>query len=113
MSVYQGTFYARVLQFTDSSDDSAIDVTGWTLRAMFRDTISSEDVLFELTTENGGFTITDATGGQIRMSISADNTLLMPVGKVHFDVLRTDGSDGDIYLFGGKIRVRQPVTRDE
>lgn len=113
MSVYQGTFYARVIQFTDSSDNTAVDITGWTFRAMFRDAVSDADDLFELTTGNGGFTITDATGGQVRMSLSPEQTLLLPVGKVHFDVLRTDGSNGDTYLFGGTIRVRQPVTRDE
>jgi hypothetical protein len=110
MPVYQGTYFEVAFLFVDT-DDVAIDITDWEFEAQFKDNRSDETALVTLTTANDGFEVTDGEGGRVVMSLSAANTtLLTPAGRFHFDVLRTDDADGPIYLFGGTIKVRRPVT---
>jgi len=110
MAVYQGTFYEAT--FTISSGGVLTDITGWTFRAMFREQVDSSTVLLELTSDALEFELTDPTNGEFKMKISDTDTALLPEGTLYFDVLRTDGSDGPVYQFGGRINVKQPVTRD-
>lgn len=111
MAAFQGTYYAQY--FTVKSDGVAVNITGWTFRAMIRRQLDDEEELVELTTANGGLTITDAANGRVRFALTAAQTELLPVGRVVFDLMRTDPANGPLILCSGKFRVKQPVTRDE
>jgi hypothetical protein len=111
MAAYQGTYYTKTFAFKDS-DGVAVDITGWEFSADLRDRLDTEELL-TLTTANGGFAVTDGAAGLMVMSITADLTADLPVGTLVFDVLRTDISPGPVWLFAGKFKVRQPVTRDD
>jgi len=111
MATYQGTFYAVIFKILDR-DGNPVNLTGWTFRAMIRVTVEDTDPLLELTTANGGFLIVDAANGRVQMQILAAQTDDLPEGRLVFDVERTDLSPGPIWEFGGRIKVKQPVTRD-
>jgi hypothetical protein len=109
MPVYQGTYYAVGFNFVDSNN-VAVDITGWTFDADIKDNRTDTTALVNLTTANGGFVVTDGPNGRVEMRISAVNTALLPIGGMVFDVLRTDVASGPTYLFGGRFKVRRPVS---
>lgn len=104
----RGTYFAQAFQIRTRT--APVDITGWTFEADIRATLEGE-ALITLTTANGGFAITDAANGLFEMRVLAELNADIPVGVVVFDVLRTDADPGPRWLFGGKIRVREPVTR--
>lgn len=113
MPVYQGTAFTQTFVIKNAATETPIDVSGWEFQVQLRDRTDDEDFLVELTTDNGGFVVTDGPNGEITMLLTAEQTLLLPVAKIVFDVLRTDVSPGPVWVFGGRFRVKQPVTRDE
>lgn len=110
MAVMQGTFVQKYINIKDSND-APIDITGWTLRASLRRVPTAPDVLAELTTENGGFVLIDEPNGRLAFVLDETLTALLPVGRVHFDVLHENGPEGPVWIFGGSFIVKQPVTR--
>jgi hypothetical protein len=109
MPVHQGTYYAVGFTFKDA-DDAVIDITGWEFEADFKENRADETALVNLTTANGGFLVTDATGGRMEMRLTAVQTALLTVGRIVFDVVRTDPANAPVYLFGGSFKVKRPVT---
>lgn len=107
---YQSTYVVKPFLFTQGG--VPINITGWVFRAQFRLTTDSADpALLELTTANGGFAVTDGPGGRLEMRITSTQMNTLPAGTIHFDVMRTDATPGPIRQFGGKMKVRKPVTR--
>lgn len=115
MPIYRATHYSRTFVFTDENN-APLPITGWEFRAMFRagKDVVANPVLLELTTANGGFTVTNGAGGLLLMDLTPDDTdlPLEGVGKVFFDVLRMDDPGGPIWLFEGNVPVKVPVTFD-
>lgn len=111
MPVYQGTTVTKYINLKDRETDDYLDVSTWMLRAQLRRQPGSVDYLAELTTENGGFVIVDGVNGRIAMVLDDTLTDDLPVGRVHFDVLRMDASEGPLWVFGGSFIVKQPITR--
>jgi hypothetical protein len=109
MPVYQGTYYAVSFTFKDS-DDAVINITGYTFEADFKESRTDTAALVSLTTANGGFVVTDGPNGMMEMRLTAVQTALLPVGRIVFDVLRTDPASSPVYQFGGSFRVKRPVT---
>jgi len=112
MAAYQGTYYSAYFTIADD-DDVAITITTWEFKAQFRASVGSEDVLVELTTANGGFTVIDGANGRLQLALTSAQTLLLPVGKVVFDIHRTDSAPVPKWLCRGTLKVKQSVTRDE
>ncbi len=110
MAAYQGTYYTAQFQLANT-DGTFVNISGWAFKAEFRVQLSDVDPLLTLTTGNTGFSIISASTGLFQMVLTAVQTLALPVGGLVFDVLRTDASPGPVYLFGGVIRVKEPVTR--
>lgn len=113
MPVYQGTYYSRGFLFKNSTTSDPIDITNWAFECMVRDRLDSVDALLTLTSLNGGFTVVDGPTGSALLAMTADQTALLPVGRMHFDVLRTDIVPGPTWQFGGRFPVKKPVTRDD
>ena len=112
MAAYQGTYYAISIKLKSSADGEFVDVTGWEFKADIRLDRRDTETLLELTTSNGGFVVTDGPGGKFEFRLTAEQTAALPLGKLVFDVLRTDVDPGPVYVFGASFRVKQPVTRD-
>ena len=92
---------------------AAVDMTGLTTRAMFRDGSVDGSVIATLTDGNG-ITITDPTTGVIALSLTAtQSALFTPRNRAYFDVKQTDPVSGYVwhsptYFFA----VDQRVTDD-
>lgn len=111
MAVFQGTATVKYINMKERSTGDPIDISGWTLRAQLRDTPSASTALAELTTENGGFVLVDEVNGRMALVLDDAITELLPVGRIHFDVLRENAPEGPQWIFGGSFLVRQAVTR--
>lgn len=111
MAIYQGTTSTKYLNIKDYTTKLPIDVSGWELRAQLKRAPQTDTYYHELTTANGGFVIVDAVNGRIALYLDDEVTSLLPVGRIHFDVLRTDTVDGPQWMFGGSFMVKQPTTR--
>jgi hypothetical protein len=112
MPVYQGTAYTKTFQLKQAADDTPVDITGWTLQLQVRDNVNDTDALVDLDTDNGGIVILDAEAGRFEIIFSAANTAAMNLGKMVFDMLRTDADPGPVWIMGGRFQVKKPVTRD-
>lgn len=110
MAVYQGTALTKYVTLKDS-EGVPLDITGWTFRAQLRDHPDDAIALGELTTENGGIVLVDEVNGRLGLVFDDALTEVLPVGRVHFDVLRENGASGPVWLFAGNFMVRQPITR--
>lgn len=111
MPAFQSDYYVRGFVLKDSNTAAPVDITGWALQAQVRENLDDVTALLDLTTANGGLAITSGVGGRFEIRITAVQTALLPVGRVVFDVRRTDITPGPLWLFGGSFKVKQPVTR--
>jgi len=87
-----------------------VDLTGCVARAHVRDSIESEVVLLELTTENGRIALGGASGS-IQMLLSATETAALDWASGVYD-LEIEFSSGYVrrFLYGG-VSVSPEVTR--
>lgn len=112
MTIWRGTHYSMVFNIQQLLGEP-MDITGRTFRSQIRDKNSDKDFMIELTTENDGIAIIDASLGMIELRITADQNEDFSLGNVVGDVFRMDVVPGPERLFGFSDRVRRPVTRDE
>jgi hypothetical protein len=112
MPIYRGAYFAKGFLIKDADSGLPINVDGWTFKVQLRDRTDDVEPLLELTTDNGGFVIVDALAGEVSMRITAVQSAALPVARLVFDVLRTDPDPGPLWLFAGKVPVKEPVTRD-
>jgi len=88
-----------------------VDLTGYTARMQVRDKDINGIVIMELTTENGGITITPASG-EFTIVISALDSDKTISKKCVYDLEMVKDSDVERIL-EGIIRVSLSVTRSE
>lgn len=114
MPVFQGTYFTKTFILKDRTTELPIDVTGYEFSCDIRDNIDDDTPLLELTTAGGGIVVGSTPGnGEVVLNLTAVQTAALPEARLHFDVLRTDITPGPRWLFGGRFRVKQPVTRDD
>lgn len=114
MPIYQGTLYVRAFVLKDKTG-APIDVTGWEFRMQVRRHVTDPEPVLDLTSGNGGMGVASGgADGRIYLSIDEDQSAGLATGSYKFDVLRTDqeSGGGPVWLFGGKLKVAQPVTRE-
>ena len=114
MPCFQGTLYVRTFQLRSCSTNLPIDISNWTFRSMIRNEREDEIPLVELSTLQGGVTVLDGPNGRMQFKLVDDETLILPLGRVKFDVERTDFDpiQGPIWLFEASFLVKRPITRD-
>jgi hypothetical protein len=111
MTVQPGTYnitlqrradYSVLLQFKDSND-TAIDLTGWTAAAQAWNK--------ERTTKHADFAVayTDRLTGQITISLTDAQTEAFP-NEAYYDVLLTDTGGSKEYYLEGIIYVSEGYT---
>lgn len=93
------------------NDDSGlpIDLTGSHIVMKIRETLPSEVVLAELSTDNGRITLT-ATEGQFKLFLESSVTETIS-GGVFDIVLTTAGNEVYLIAEGSKIKAKQIVSR--
>ena len=105
--IEQGATFAEEFLLVDENDD-AIDLTDYTARATIRDAIGGNE-LVALTTENGGISITPATGSIVLRISSGDTTALTFTNGV-YDLEVVDIGGDVTRVSSGAVTVSAEVT---
>ena len=100
----QGADYTSTVTVTDSSD-SAVNLTGFSAAAQIRKShLSSTSTAFATS-------ITDATAGQITITLTDTQTTALESGRYVYDVVITSGSGAKTRVVEGQVTVNPSVTR--
>lgn len=101
----QGTTFQADIDVTDAAGD-ALDLTGYTAAGQMRKTYAST------TATDFTASIQSASGGTVRISLSATQTTAIKAGRYVYDVEITKTSTGEITrVIEGQIEVTPGVTR--
>ena len=107
--IEQGATYQKTFTWK-GSDETPVDITGYTARMQIRRKKSSVDFEHEATTENGGITLGD-TAGTVAVLIPATDTAALTITKGTYDLELVD-PQGVVYrLIEGGVEVSKEVTR--
>ncbi|WP_088319573.1 hypothetical protein [Kineosporia sp. R_H_3] len=100
--------FSSVLGYQDALGN--VDLTGASAKMQIRSHKGAEDVLLELSTENGRITI-DLTASTITLRLTDEETLALPWMSGVYDLFLyySDGSQDP--LLEGKVTVNREVTR--
>jgi hypothetical protein len=113
MSVFRETYVARGFILKNKAGQP-INITDWTFEADLRIKVDDPTPVMTLNTANGGLVVTDGPNGRFELRMLADQTDDFVANTTYiFDVVRTDAVPGPIWLFSGKFKARQPVTRED
>jgi hypothetical protein len=85
-----------------------IDLTGFTAAFQAKRALSDDDLLIDLTTENGGIVL-GGTAGTIQLLMSSAATTALVAGNGFYDLKVISGGDVVSYLLQGKLRVQEMV----
>lgn len=113
LEIDQGATFDKTFTWKTGTKASSnpVDLTGCKARSQFRESIESEQVLHELTTENNGIELGGITG-EIRLHISATDTAAMDWTSGVYD-LEVEFPDGTVVRrLAGAVTVSPEVTRD-
>jgi hypothetical protein len=104
--VDQGTNFESVITLTDDLTNDAVNVFGYSVRSQMRRSYYSTNASANITC-----TIFDASKGEIKLSLSANNTANIKAGRYLFDVEATDRSNNISRILEGIITVTPRVTK--
>jgi len=108
-NIEMGATYRHTLFWTNQAK-VPIDLTNATARMQIRSDVASPDILWQLTTEDGGILIVPSEG-RISLFISAINTALLTTSGGVYD-LEVVFSDGSVErLVEGSVAFSPEVTR--
>lgn len=93
-----------------SSDGVVIPLTGYTARMQIRATVSSPDILLELSTSNGLIVITP-NAGQIALICGPTVTSVITWRRGKYDLELTSPTGVVTRLLYGEVEVSKEVTR--
>ena len=108
LEIKQGETFNPFLRRQDGAG-GYFNFTGYTARAHVRQKIGDAATLIELTTVNGGLTLT--TDGYINFLLSAADTAALTFVNGVWDFELIDASSKVQRLFAGKVKVLKEVTR--
>jgi hypothetical protein len=92
------------------SDDTPVDLTGYSARSMFRETAESSTVALSLTSSGGTISL-GGVSGTIILSASAASTSAITAGRYVFDLEMINASGVVRRLVEGTATVTREVTR--
>lgn len=107
-TIDQGSVWSVVLVYTDSND-TPVNLTGYTAAMQLRQNYNSEVADLTLTTANGGISIVGATG-TITITATAVQTGALDPGFYVYDLELTSGANIS-RLIQGQLTVAEQVTR--
>ena len=110
ITVWQGSALSLSMALTNSSDNSAVDITGWSAEMKVRQKIGYSAILITLSSANGKITL-GGTAGTIVLNLSASDTAALTTSGV-YDLVMTNNS-GQVYppMVQGNFIVLPKVTR--
>ncbi|WP_043004854.1 hypothetical protein [Comamonas testosteroni] len=112
LEIDQGATFDKTITWKTGTKVQSVpvDLTGCKARSQFRETVESETVLLELTTENGRIVLGGPTG-EIRILITATDTAALQWSAAVYD-LEIEFPNGTVVRrFAGSVAVSPEVTR--
>ena len=106
LTVEQGTTFTKRLTWRDKNK-RPVPLTGYTARMQVRPSVTSAEVILELSTANGRITL--GAGGIIQLDLTPAETSALKAGV--YDLELTDISGRVTRLIEGKVTVSPEVTR--
>ena len=107
LTIKKGSTFKQNIAYTDANG-AIINLTGYTARMQIRASYKS-DIIHELTTENGGITITGVLG-ELDLLISATDTDTFDPITAIYDLEIISGVEVD-RIMQGKVNITENVTR--
>lgn len=114
----RGTTWLQTINLTDNTTGDPVDLVNCAITMRVRRTVEAAAVLLEVSTANGGLTITDAAAGQIELRVEADDTLTAFPQNRHqpavyvYDLIIDRASPANREPgTSGKVRVDPQITR--
>lgn len=108
--IEQGATFIKVLTWKTGSPAMPVDVTGYTAHMQIRSSVDTEEVLADLSTENGGIVMGGDTGS-ITLTIPATQTAGFTWNGGVYD-LEITSPDGIVRrLVYGTVTVSKEITR--
>jgi hypothetical protein len=107
--VEQGTTLVKPLVYKDSLG-APVNLTGYSAKMQIRPSISSEEVLLELSTVNGKIVIVPLLG-KLTLTMSPADTSALTSRRARYDLEITAGDGSVTRLIEGEITVSREVTR--
>lgn len=107
--IEQGTTLLKPIVWKDSAG-TAVNLTGYSAKMQIRKSVSSDDVLLELSTTNSKLSITPLTG-TITLIFSAATTAAIDWSRGKYDLELTSGDGTVTRLIEGEITVSKEITR--
>lgn len=109
----KGTTFRKSFFFYDEDPDTKVRTPlvfdGYTARMQVRVNFPSDNFIVNLTTENGGITITD---NRVDLYISDETTEGFLAGNYKYDLELEIGGEVDCPLYGG-FKVADEITRED
>lgn len=100
-----------IYEGSEATPGEELDLTGYTIRIQARESAESEDVIFEADNDAiGGITLV-AASGRFTLTISAEDSALLPAGQ-YIHQIELDNGSGDVQrLLAGEFVVTAEVVR--
>ena len=109
-TIEQGASFNQPLIWKAQSGQ-AIKLGGWAAKMQLRKTVDDQNVILELSTENGRIAL-GATTGVIALSVTDEDTALLTPGTYVYDLLMSAPDGSKTRLIEGSVLVKAGVTRD-
>jgi hypothetical protein len=106
LTIEQGTTFEKSLIWRDKNK-RPVPLTGYTARMQIRPSVSSSEVILELSTANGRIIL--GAGGSIKFVLTPELTSALKAGV--YDLELTDSLGRVTRLIEGKVTVSPEVTR--
>ena len=103
-TIEQGATFSRVLTLQENG--SAMSLSGYSAASQFRSTHESSTVVGTITS-----TVSNASAGQITLSMTATQTGAIDEGIYVYDVEITSGAGAVTRIMQGKVTLTPQVTR--
>lgn len=102
----QGSDFNNIINLTDDVTNAPINVAGYLIKSQIKRSYYSANVTANITC-----TVTDASNGEIKLSMTAANTAKIKAGRYVFDVKTTDTLNIVSRVLEGIITVTPQVTK--
>jgi hypothetical protein len=102
----QGTTFNNIINITDDITNSAVNISGYSITSQMRKSYYSANASANITC-----TITDASTGEITLSVPANVTANLRPGRYVFDVKSVDSANITSRILQGIITVTPQVAR--
>mgnify|MGYP006287651919 CR=1 FL=1 len=106
MVVYAHVDFEQTFILANDSDESLLNLTGYSVSAKMKRYGSSSNA-----TKNFTAAITNASAGQVKLSLGDDETASLSPGKYYYDILLTNPSGNKTRVVEGEVLVKKAVTR--